>query len=510
MQVIPFIAPMIVTTVAISFLLQTRWVNVFLDTPDKRKMHQRLVPRMGGFGIMLGVIPLWLIWGHTPIQTVLALSALGIMVLGLLDDSSLLYYLINWFQKKESSAPLKFDLRVRYKLILEFGITIAALFFLKLVPTQLHFYHWTLDIPLWIGWPITVLWTIGVMNAFNLIDGIDGLCGGVSVLSLTAVAILGFSLGRMDITLAAVALASAGLGFLFHNHSPAKVFMGDMGSLFMGFSIAILGLSLLQNTGRPVDTLVILLLAGHPVLDVGVAIFRRFTDVPRGAGLKPRLKRIVSADSNHMHHRLLYLGLTHNKASLILYSVATMMLLGALSLAWQPMHTYWSTLIYQTGAIGLIVFVLYFHDNLEAMWEKVLLDQRTNGKPFALGVILNSPALQSAFAASQNHPFLVNHIDYQAPETNWQRLDGLVIEHTEETTDTEFTRFFFHIAHSTHAPIALITDSAETFRQHPDFNNQCRSQITFYSRPIYTWPLLLSLLEKLLEKRHATSRIRLF
>ena len=188
---------------------------------------------------------------------------------------------------------------------------------------------------LYLGWlaaPITLLWIIGMTNAFNLIDGLDGLAAGVGLIAALTLAALAAGVGRPEIALIALALAGALLGFLFYNFFPASIFMGDSGSMFVGYVLAALYVrGAQQPEGVPVLTPVLAL--AFPVADAMLAIIRRgFGQANGQAGgrdLSKRFLAIFRRDREHIHHRLMSAGLTEKHAVLVLYAASLVSALAA-------------------------------------------------------------------------------------------------------------------------------------------------------------------------------------
>ncbi len=178
----------------------------------------------------------------------------------------------------------------------------------------------------WMSLPLTVLWVVGVTNAFNLIDGLDGLATGVALVALGTTFALALALGNTEVTLACAALGGALLGFLRYNIRPALIFLGDSGSLFVGFMLAILSVHGSTKSATAVLTVVPLLVLALPLLDVVLAILRRWL---RGIP-------VFGADERHLHHRLVAIGLTHTRAAVLLLLVAAGMASLALALALAP------------------------------------------------------------------------------------------------------------------------------------------------------------------------------
>ena len=176
-------------------------------------------------------------------------------------------------------------------------------------------------LPDWLGFSLTLLFLLGTTNAINLADGLDGLAGGTTLLCCAALALLGQSWGVRFVETVAVVLMGALLGFLRFNTYPARIFMGDAGSQFLGLSVGVLSILLTKHTATPLSTALPLLLIGLPVLDTLMVIVLRLR-----AGRSP-----FSADRQHFHHRLLALGLDHHEAVIVIYALQCLLLL----LAWQ-------------------------------------------------------------------------------------------------------------------------------------------------------------------------------
>ena len=295
---------------AISLLLTPILRDVFIrqkwvDLPDNvRKLHSRPIPRSGGIVVMLSCA-LVLLAGyllrpsgvvfyiqHRVLLTAVLPATLVIFLVGIADD------LVN--------------LRPRYKLL---GQCAAALFTV-LMGARLNLPH----LPVWLSIAVSLLWLLACTNAINLIDGMDGLAGGVSLLALLTtlgVAVLHHNAGLL---LATAPLAGALLGFLRYNFAPASVFLGDAGSLTIGFLLGCLAMVWSASSGDGINLLGPLIALALPLVDVLLAIFRRYL---RGVP-------IFRADRGHIHHRVLALGFSPRNATLILYGCCLIFALLAL------------------------------------------------------------------------------------------------------------------------------------------------------------------------------------
>jgi len=161
----------------------------------------------------------------------------------------------------------------------------------------------------WLSLPLTVFWLVGLSNAFNLIDGIDGLASGVAFFATSALLAVALFFGNILPSLFTAALAGATLGFLRYNFNPARIFMGDSGSLFLGFTIAAISIHGSAKAHAAVAILIPIVALGFPIMDTLLAIARR---VYRGLP-------IPTADREHIHHKLIKYGFSHRRAALVLY-----------------------------------------------------------------------------------------------------------------------------------------------------------------------------------------------
>ena len=174
--------------------------------------------------------------------------------------------------------------------------------------------------------PVTVLWIVGVTNAFNLIDGLDGLATGIALVALATMLAVSLKLGNWQVALVCAALGGALAGFLRYNMRPARIFLGDSGSLFVGFMLAVLSVHGSTKSTTAVLTVIPLLVLGLPLLDTALAIVRRWL---RGTP-------IFNADERHLHHRLVAIGLTHTRAAILLFLLAAGMATFALLIVFGP------------------------------------------------------------------------------------------------------------------------------------------------------------------------------
>ena len=289
----------------------------FLDSPNEaRKIHVRPIPRLGGLAIALGFWAplLGLLLYSNDIST--SLFSDPTRVFSFLAGSIAILFVGVWDDIR--------GLRARYKLAWQLVVSagmIAAGFLIERINIP---YFGPQDLPPVLAYTVTLFWYVGIMNAINLIDGLDGLAGGVSFFAVATLLVVTLLDGEVNLltTLFCSALAGAVVGFLFYNFNPATIFMGDGGSLFLGFVIASVGVHTQAKSNTALALTVCALSLGLPIIDTLLSIFRR---VRRG-------KDPFSADREHIHHRLLALGLSPRQVALVLYAFCVFLGLFAVAL----------------------------------------------------------------------------------------------------------------------------------------------------------------------------------
>lgn len=278
-----------------------------VDVPkDGRRMHDHPIPRMGGLGIFFGFVFSVLIF--QPMEPQLRGMLLGgviIVILGILDD---IYAL---------PAKPKFCVQILAALVaVMHGNCIQ---FLSNPNIFSQNPYWDLG---WLSYPITVLWIVGITNAVNLIDGLDGLACGVSTISSMTLMVIALIVAEPDVAVLTAALAGACVGFLPYNLNPAKIFMGDTGSTFLGFVLAVVSIQGLFKFYTIISFAVPFLMLGLPIFDTCFAIVRRVSH-----GQSP-----MTPDRGHIHHRLIDMGFSQKQAVAMLYVISAILGLSAVVL----------------------------------------------------------------------------------------------------------------------------------------------------------------------------------
>lgn len=280
-----------------------------LDIPkDARRIHKKPIPLIGGLAIFYGFVISVLCFAVIDREIMgILIGAVIIVTVGVIDDM------------RELSAKVKLLFQIiATGIVIYFGVDITYI----ANPFSQWFGPVYINLGLW-SIPITMIWIIGVTNAVNLIDGLDGLAVGVS--SIASVALLSLTLISQNLNAAIVtaALAGAGFGFLPYNFNPAKIFMGDTGSTFLGFVLACISIQGIMKMYALVSFAVPVLILGLPIFDTLFAIIRRLLTG----------KSIMSPDRGHLHHRLLDMGFSQRQTVAILYTLTSILCLTAVVMA---------------------------------------------------------------------------------------------------------------------------------------------------------------------------------
>lgn len=290
------------TALIVAFILSltTSWLFTYpvrklaiklniLDYPERRKIHEVPIPRLGGLALFVGAFIGMIYLRPEGDQVIgIGLGSLTVFLTGLIDD--------------------KISLRPIFKLT---GQLMATYF---LISTGVLVEKITLPVfgVIELGMmsiPITVLWIIGITNAMNLIDGLDGLATGISVIALLSMLVMAIIDAQSLAMVLCVVLIGANVGFLYHNFYPATIYMGDSGSNFLGFMIAVISILGLFKNITFFSFIIPVIILAVPIFDTLLAIFRRIMNK----------ENIMKADNQHIHYRLIANGYSHRKAVVLLY-----------------------------------------------------------------------------------------------------------------------------------------------------------------------------------------------
>ena len=292
-----FLCTLLLMPLIIRYSHRKKWY----DIPDKRKIHKGLIPRLGGVGIFSAVI---------------IISVLSSVLHRFFTDSQGFFqfrYLFILFGFAIVHYVGLYDdfrgLRALPKLLIQTlagGVITWGGFLIETIPIP---YLGVLRLGI-IAYPVTILWLVGISNAMNLVDGMDGLAGGISAFAAFSMGIIAVLQGQMTTALLAFILFASIIGFLIYNFPPAKIFMGDSGSLFIGFALAVIPLMGISKAASISTLMIPITLLTIPIIDTLAAIIRRIR----------QRRSIISPDKDHIHHKLLYMGLNEKKILLFTYS----------------------------------------------------------------------------------------------------------------------------------------------------------------------------------------------
>lgn len=263
-----------------------------VDKPNSRKVHRGVMPRLGGLALYLGFV-----------VAVLLTQPLTSQVLGLLIGGTLIVLV--------GIADDLWDVPPVLKLLGQVvAASILVAFNIKVDFITNPVSHGLIPLGL-LSVPVTVFWVIAITNAINLIDGLDGLAAGVAAIAALTLAVVAWTQGQMLVVILALILAAGIFGFLKYNFNPASIFMGDTGSMFLGFNLGALAIMGVTKVTTLIALFIPVLVLGIPIFDTLFAIIRRYGNN----------QPIFQADKEHLHHRLLALGLTHRQTVLAIYGL---------------------------------------------------------------------------------------------------------------------------------------------------------------------------------------------
>ncbi|WP_424768584.1 MraY family glycosyltransferase [Paenibacillus sp. sgz302251] len=273
----------------------------FVDRPAERKIHQKPIPLMGGTAIFTGcVISMLLFIGLTPLTWTIATGGAVLVITGLLDDAA---------KSKGREFP------VLPRVIVYIGAaTIPTLFHVSIAGIANPLNGMFISFPEWFSWLTTTIWVFALINMINFIDGVDGLASGVCTLSAITLLIAALIKGQSDTAILALIVAGVSFGFLVHNFYPAKIFMGDAGATFLGYTLAVIAVDGTFKRATFISLLVPLFALGLPILDTAYVMLRRLLS---GKGLH-------RADKLHTHHTLMKWGLNQVQTVSFMYLIAAL------------------------------------------------------------------------------------------------------------------------------------------------------------------------------------------
>jgi UDP-GlcNAc:undecaprenyl-phosphate GlcNAc-1-phosphate transferase len=344
------------------------WVAV---PTQERHLHAAPLPRLGGVAIFLsfscsiGVAVLWAMRNPRLHSAFPSKTLLTILV------PAALVFLLGVYDDVRGAGPyFKFSVQ---------GIAATMLFMGGLRIVNIPVLFGDHQFPWFIGLPFTVLWVLAITNAFNLIDGLDGLAAGSALFSTLVAFVVALLHGPSLVTVMTIALAGAILGFLRFNFNPATIFLGDSGSLFIGFLLSALALEGAQKAPTIVAVAIPVVSFGLPILETALSIVRRLI------GGRP----VFTADREHIHHKLLQHGLTHRQVVILLYGVSAIFALLSLFLLWPT----GSSLGLVLAVLGIGIWIGVQHLGYLEFGELARVAHRTLDQP---QIFVNNLAIRRA------------------------------------------------------------------------------------------------------------------
>ena len=309
----PFMLAMFVSYVLTPYIKKLAFKIGAVDRPDNRKVHKKIMPRLGGLAIyiafMIGCVAsmeiTWDIFG-------ILLGGTLIVALGVADDVYQLPAKVKLLGQIAAACVLViFDIRIEWV-----NNPLGGYFYLDMLSI-----------------PFTIFWVISFTNVVNLIDGLDGLAAGVSAIASLTVILVAVQMGYFHIAILTAALAGAIIGFIRYNFNPATIFMGDTGSMFIGYMLAAISVYGAVKTAATIALIVPAIALGLPILDTAFAIMRRYVNG----------RPIFQPDKGHLHHRLLAAGMSHKETVLFMYGITAVLCIGAV--LWAEMDGFYAALI---------------------------------------------------------------------------------------------------------------------------------------------------------------------
>ncbi|HYF93363.1 MAG TPA: MraY family glycosyltransferase [Symbiobacteriaceae bacterium] len=277
----------------------------FVDIPVARSMHKEPKPYLGGVAIFLAFAAAVLLGGGVPDQKEIGILVGGglTVLLGVVDDKVRLSAKVKLIGQIVAAAVLVYGFDVKIEHIYS---PLGA----RYVPFGAF------------AGPLTIFWVVAFVNVINLIDGLDGLAAGISSIASLTLLLVSLQNNFASAIVLTAALAGSAIGFLRYNFNPAKIFMGDAGSMFLGFTLAAVSVHGVLKTTATVGVFVPVLALALPIFDTAFAIIRR---VANG-------RSIGEADKDHLHHRLLRLGLSHRNTVLVMWTISAWLGLSAVAM----------------------------------------------------------------------------------------------------------------------------------------------------------------------------------
>lgn len=318
--------PFLVVSLIMPFIKRLAKHVEALDIPNARKVHKNPIPRLGGLGIYVGFLVGYMLFGEaTPIMNSILIGSFLIILTGVVDDIKPLKPLTKFWGQLAASLVVVFYGQILISEIDAFGLYIDFGIF---------------------AYPLTIFFMLGCINCMNFIDGLDGLCGGISAIFFLTIGIVGACRFQLDLAFVLTfIMLGCCMGFLVHNFNPATIFMGDSGSMFLGFIMSVITMLGYKNVMMS-SMIIPLLLLSVPILDTVFAILRR----------KIKGESISKPDKSHIHHQFLKRGFSQRDTVLTIYTIT--FLFAIASIVYVLVDAVIGYIIYGLLLLVLIIFAL--------------------------------------------------------------------------------------------------------------------------------------------------------
>jgi len=366
--VLALLSAFVLTRYVRNFASARGWVAV---PTQERHLHSSPLPRLGGVAIFLsfsccmGLAALWA-WYSARFHSAFSLKTM----LTILAPATLIFLLGVYDDIRGVGPYFKFSVQ---------GVAATMLFMGGLRIVNIPVVFGDVKLPWFVGWAFTVIWVLAITNAFNLIDGLDGLAAGSALFSTLVAFVVALLNGPSLVTVMTIALAGAILGFLRFNFNPATIFLGDSGSLFIGFVLSALALEGAQKAPTIVAVAIPIVSFGLPILETALSIVRRLISG----------RPIFTADREHIHHKLLQHGMTHRQVVILLYGVSAIFAMLSLFLLWPT----GSSLGLVLAVLGIGIWIGVQHLGYLEFGELARVAHRTLDQP---QIFVNNLAIRRA------------------------------------------------------------------------------------------------------------------
>ncbi len=483
-----FLFPMAGVYLLVWLFLRTPIGDLFKDPPGKRKVHQRTIPRLGGVCIIISFLSslyFWHVFGAALYPRLslglfdsVIFASLTVLIIGILDDT----YLI--------------EIQNKAKFILEVLIALEIVFLMGVRIGTISLFGVTVTTGWW-GVPLTILWLVGVSNAINIIDGVDGLAASISLIGFVTISVLAALAQETGLLLLAVTSASVTTGFLLHNRPPARAFLGDTGSLFLGMMLGLLSVRIISipTVREPHSVAIAVLVVGIPILDVFTAMVRRFVQATRAKkSLFKAAASMAVADNDHMHHRLLYHGLSHAQVTAFLTLVNGTFCAAAVVISQTPPLVRALTLLYVVGLSGWLLLRVDFLYTIPAALRSFFVKTDSPAARKIIGIVTADDVLHHALSQYDQTTFTFLFLSNSDILCSPHRFESIVVVNEKADLFEEDRAYAHRLSMLHQCPVVLISHDRD-----PLFNpslNELPGTVYHASRPVYI-PALLNELDSL-------------